>query len=86
MAISLIDALAQTEDKTKAFQIKWIAFNKSKKTGGQIMEVTNAQRQGAKFNLSNNDMIVVKQKGNSNHEYPVHTHLIVEFNHQPIFI
>lgn len=86
MAISLIDALAQTEDKTKAFQIKWIAFNKSKKTGGEIMELTMAKRTGAKFNLSNNDMIVVKQKGNSNHEYPIHTHLIVEFNHQPIFI
>jgi hypothetical protein len=86
MAISLIDALAQTEDKTKGFQMKWISFNKSKKQGGDIMELTNATRAGAKFNLYDNDMIAIKQKGNSNHNYPVHIHLIVEFNHQPIFI
>lgn len=86
MAISLIDALAQAEDKTKSFQMKWIAFNKSKATGGEIMELTNAFRKGAKYNLSINDMIVIKQKGNSHHEHPVHTHLIVEFNNQPIFI
>lgn len=86
MAISLIDALAQTEDKTQPFQIKWVAFNKSKKTGGNIIELTKAVRMGAKYNLSSNDMISVKQQGNSNHPYPIHTHLIIEFNNQPIFI
>jgi hypothetical protein len=86
MAMALIDALNQMEEKDRTFQIKWVSFNKSKNSGGQIMELTHAKRVGAKYNLSNQDMISVKQTGNSNHPYPIHTHLIVEFNNQPIFI
>lgn len=84
MAISLIDALAITEDDSKKFQIKFVTFNKSKQTGGQIIELDNCQRGGAKFNLSNQDMISVRQP--HGHPYPIHTHLILEVNHQPIFL
>lgn len=86
MAIALADALNQMEDKSKTFDIKWVSYNKEKKTGGKIIHLTRAERGGAAYNLKDQDMIVVKQQGNSNHPYPIHTHLIVEFNNQPIFI
>lgn len=86
MPISLIDALNQTEDKSRTFQIKWVTLNKEKRTGGQVIELTRAVRMGAKYKLSGQDMIVVKQKGSGSHPYPVHIHLITEFNNQPVFI
>jgi hypothetical protein len=84
MAISLIDALAITEDDSQDFQIKFVTYNKSKGTGGQIIELKNCKRVGANFNLSAHDMISVIQK--HGHPYPIHTHLITEVNNQPIFI
>ena len=86
MAIALPDALNQMEDKSKTFSIKWVSYNRDKNTGGKIISLDRAIRAGAKYNLKDQDMIVVKQQGNSNHPYPIHTHLIVEFNNQPIFI
>lgn len=84
MAISLIDALAITEDDSKSFHISFVTYNKSKKSGGQIIELNDCKRAGAKYNLSNQDMISVIQK--HGHPYPIHTHLILEINHQPIFL
>lgn len=84
MAISLIDALDITEDKRQSFQIKFISFNKDKKTGGDVIELPRAHRMGAKFNLSKQDMLSVSQ--DRGHPYPVHAHLILEVNHQSVFI
>lgn len=84
MAISLIDALAITEDTRQPFQIKFVSFNRDKRTGGKVIELPNAHRMGAKFKLSSKDMIAVSQ--DHGHPYPVHIHLITEINNQPIYI
>lgn len=84
MAISLIDALSITEDNSQEFQIKFVSYNKSTGSGGKIIELLKASRGGAKYNLSNQDMISVQQK--HGHPYPIHTHLILEINNQPIFL
>lgn len=84
MGLSLIDALSITEDKRQPFQIKFVTFNADKKTGGKIIELPNATRTGAKFNLADKDMISVTQE--NNHHYPVHIHLIIEINKQPIYL
>ncbi len=86
LMLSLIDALAITEVKERPFQLKFVAFDKTKKTGGNVVELTNAYRVGAKYNHADNDMITVKQKNNSNHPYPVHTHMILEVNGQEVYI
>lgn len=84
MAISLIDGLAITEDDSKEFSIKFVTFNKSKATGGQIIELNKCKRVGGKYILEKQDMISVAQP--HGHPYPIHTHLILEVNHQPIFL
>jgi hypothetical protein len=84
MAISLIDALSITEDDSKQFHVKFVTFNKSKKTGGQIIELNDCKRVGADYNLSKQDMISVAQP--HGHPYPIHTHLILEVNHQQVFL
>lgn len=84
--LSLIDALAITEVKERPFQLKFVAFDKAKKSGGNIVELTDAYRVGAKYNHADNDMITVKQKNNRNHPYPVHTHMILEVNSQEVYI
>ena len=85
MAKSLIDALAETEDKATPFQIKFVSYNYEKQKGGETIELTKAIRTGAKYTLENNDMIAVTQNAND-HPYPVHIHLICEINNQPIFL
>lgn len=84
MAISLIDGLAITEDDSKEFSITFVTYNKSKATGGQTIKLDKCKRVGGKYNLSSQDMISVAQS--HGHPYPIHTHLILEVNHQPIFL
>lgn len=69
------------EHGSKPFHIRYVALNKSTNEGGKIIELTNAVGVGAKYNLNNNDMISVKQSDGNNHPYPIHIHLITEFNH-----
>lgn len=83
MAISLIDGLSITEDKRQSFGIKYVKYNDSKKTGGQIIELPRAYRGGAAFKLEKQDMISVVQ--DSRH-YPIHIHLILEINQQQIYL
>lgn len=85
MAITLNDALDITA-KAEPFQIKFVTFDKSRKQGGDIIELPSAQRVGASHNMKANDTISVKQLHNDNHPYPVHTHLIIEVNKQKVFI
>lgn len=85
MAITLQDALDITA-KPAPFQIKFVTLDKQRKKGGEIIELTEAQRVGASYNMRANDMISVKQLNNTNHPYPVHTHLIIEVNKQKVFI
>lgn len=84
-AIALIDALQQMELPTP-FQIKFVTADRAKKTGGKIIELTKAFKVGAKHNQRDNDTITIRQEGNSNHPYPVHIHLITEFNGQKVFL
>lgn len=86
MAIKLNDALDITNKEGIPFQIKFVSFDKSRNKGGEITELTNAERTGSRINMKANDMISVKQLNNSNHHYPVHTHLIIELNKQKVFI
>ena len=83
--IMLSAALKQMEHGSAPFHIRFVTLNKSKDEGGKIIELTKAVKVGAKYSLNNNDMISVKQSDNSNHPYPVHIHLITEFNHNKIF-
>ncbi len=69
-----------------AFQITFVSYDESRKTGGENISLTKAFKVGAKYNLNDNDMIAVRQEKNSNHPYPVHIHLITEFNNQKVFI
>ncbi len=84
--IRLKIALAEMNSLEKAFQISFVTYNDTTKKGGEIITLTKAFKVGAKYNLNDNDMIAVKQEGNSNHPYPVHIHLITEYNNQSIFI
>jgi hypothetical protein len=86
MSLSLLDALQITEDVMHPFQIKFVTLDKSRKTGGELIELTNAVRVGSKHNMKENDIINVKQIDSSHHPHIVHTHLILEVNHQEIFI
>lgn len=86
MAISLFDALQITEDYTRPFSIKFVALDKARKTGGQIIELNNAIRAGASHSMKRNDTVSVKILGARRHPYIIHTHLILEVNKQEIFI
>jgi len=79
--ITLGAALKQMEHGSKPFHIRFVTFNKSTGEGGKIIELGNAVKVGAKYSLNNNDMISVKQSDHTNHPYPIHIHLITEFNH-----
>lgn len=84
--ISLLDALQITENNTVPFGIKFVSFDRTRKTGGEIIELTNAVRTGASHNMKANDTISVKQIGMDRHPYTVHIHLIKEINNQEVFI
>jgi hypothetical protein len=79
--ITLAAVLKQMENGSEPFHLRFVTFNKSKKEGGKIIELNRAVKVGAKYSLNDNDIIPVKQLDNSNHPYPVHIHLITEFNH-----
>jgi hypothetical protein len=83
--IQLAAALKQMEHGSEPFHICFVTHNKSQQTGGKIIELTKAVKVGAKYNLKQNDMISVKQLDNSNHPYPVHIHLITQFNNKKVF-
>jgi len=86
MAISLIDALGITEEKSRPFAIRFVTFDASRKKGGQIIDLSNAVRVGTSHNQKDNDTITVKQLNNSHHPHTVHTHLILSVNNNQIFI
>jgi uncharacterized protein YqjF (DUF2071 family) len=83
--INLNDALGVMKER-EPFQLKFVTADRTLKTGGKIIELTNAVEVGAAHHQKNNETITVKQLGNSNHPYPVHIHLITEFNHKKVFI
>lgn len=83
--IALPDALAEMKQGFP-FQIKYVTANRIKKTGGKIYELTKCIAVGAKHNQKNNETITLKQVINDSHPYPVHIHLIVEYNNQRVFI
>ena len=83
----LRDALTVMQDKSLPFQIKFVTLDVKRKTGGEILELTNAVKVGSKrVDMKANDLINIKQLGNTNHPHYVHVHLITEFNHQTISI
>lgn len=86
MSLSLLDALQITKNNLVPFGIKFVALDKSRKTGGEIIEIADAVRVGASHNMKANDTISVKQIGANRHPYSVHTHLILEVNKQEVFI
>jgi hypothetical protein len=86
MSLSLLDALQITEDVMHPFAIKFVTLDKTRKTGGEVIELNNAVRVGSKHNMKDNDIINVKQIDSHHHPHHVHTHLILEVNHQEIFL
>jgi len=86
MAISLHEALSITEDRTKPCQIKFVAFDNTRKKGGELIELTKAVRMGASHNQKQNDTIVMKQTGNNHHPHTIHNFLIIEVNHNEVFV
>jgi len=83
--IPLRDALLDM-DNGKPFHIKFVSFNKTLRKGGEFIEVQRASKCTQKYNLKNNDMIAINNINNSAHPYPVHIHLITEYNHQRVMI
>jgi hypothetical protein len=83
--ISLRDALTMM-DNGKPFHLKAVAFDKTKKKGGHFIELKSVVKVGARYSLKDNDMISVKTPGGDSHPYPIHTHLITEYNHNRILI
>lgn len=83
--IALPDALAEMKQGFP-FQIKFVTADRSRKTGGEIIELTKCVTGGAKHNQKNNDTISLKQVINDGHPYPVHIHLIIEYNNQRVFL
>jgi len=83
--IALNDALGVME-LGEPFQLKFVTADRSRKTGGKIIELTKCVKTGTKHNQKNNETIMVKQVINNGHPYPVHIHLITEFNNQKVFI
>jgi hypothetical protein len=83
--IALNDALGVME-MGSPFQIKFVTADRGRKIGGKIIELTKAVKVGAKHNQKNNETITLKQVINDGHPYPVHIHLITEFNHQKVFL
>jgi len=83
--INLNDALGVMKEGIP-FQLKFVTANRQLGTGGKIIELTSAVEVGAKHNQKNNETVTVKQVGNDSHPYPVHIHLITEFNHNKVFI
>jgi len=82
--IPLREALSIMNEKALPFQIRFVTLDQGRKQGGKIIELTKATTVGAKYNMASLDMISVKQIGNNNHPYPVHIHLITEFNNQKV--
>ena len=66
------------------FQIKFVTYDESRKKGGKIIELKSARTTGAKYNMASIDMITVRPTNNDDHPYPVHIHLITEFNNQKV--
>ncbi len=83
--IALNDALGVMK-QGHPFQIKFVTANRSEKTGGKIIELTKCVEVGAKHNQKNNGTVTLKQVINDSHPYPVHIHLITEFNHHKVFV
>lgn len=76
----------ETINKGLPFQIKFVTCNATKNTGGEIIEIKEAIKSSATFNLKANDMISVRDANGGGHPYPVHIHLITEFNNQKVAI
>ena len=83
--IPLRQALTEM-DNGLPFSLKFVAFNKSKRTGGNFMYLESCVKASAKYSLKDNDMISVKRTNNSTHPIPVHTYLITEFNNKRIML
>jgi hypothetical protein len=83
--IALNDALGAMELGTP-FQIKFVTADRTRKIGGNIIDLKKCVMVGAAHNQKNNDTITVKQVINNGHPYPIHIHLITEFNNQKVFI
>lgn len=84
--ILLSDALLQMEKCRTTFQLKFVTLNISQKTGGEIIELTNAYRVKKVNKKVADNLINVKQKDSQHHPHLVHIHLITEFNHDKVFI
>ena len=84
--IYLTDALNLMNDRDSVFSIEFVSLNKSKKTGGELIKIDKATRAGARFNLSEKEMISVRSVDNTNLPYPVHIRLITEFNGQKVHL
>ena len=83
--ISLRDALNEM-DNGKPFSIKAVAFDKTKRKGGNFIEARSVIKIGAKYSLVDNDLISIKRTNNSTHPIPIHTHLIVQYNNKRVII
>lgn len=83
--IALNDALG-VMGTGEPFSIKYVTANRSKKTGGKVIFLPKAVKVGASHNQKDNETITLKQLGNDTHPYPIHIHLILEFNNQKVHI
>lgn len=82
--IRLGEALAKMKEKIgdefKPFDIEFIAFDRSRKTGGEIREYKKVIRCGQDHDMQRLQTIGIKPYDGTGHPIPVHIRLITRFN------
>lgn len=82
-ALQTMDDFTPEGDKV-TFSVKYVTFDRTRKTGGDIKELTGVRKIGSAFHQKNRQMINVQAPGNSRHPYPIHIRLILEFNGEKV--
>jgi len=68
------------------FSICFFTYSRTKKTGGEMIELKNAVKTGLPFSLKDSQMIGVKVPKSSHHPIAVNTRLITRFNGEKVVL
>ena len=89
--ISLIELLKilnsedDNGDKQPCKEIEFVTFNNKKKTGGEVIVLTNHIMSGHKMDLNQNAMINLKPVDGYRHPTAINIFLITRFNGLEVF-
>lgn len=68
------------------FQIRFVTYNKTTDKGGEIINIDKAILCGTRKNVSQSDVVSVKNSDGSGHPFLVSIYLITAFNNKKIVI